>query len=338
MIETLDRKIAPDGLGTADSEKFDVLVSELKRPRASARGRISIIYKRRGDAAADHAFFELIGIPLIGAYVPRVRGVTLCGISREPAGPIGQALSNVEVRIAADTEILVRGPTVSPGYFENPEATREVFDPDGWYHTGDLGALDPTARSESLAEKGHFLLRGRIEYLPAFIELQLETSRLFVKRSCSATIDPLSPCSSARRRRIAESLGTRRIRPDRRRYAKPCCKVGSRAQRAAGALRRNSQVCRHEGRFPQKCAASIFSEIKVDRQAVAQPYQKGIDEIYFPGEGMSSFESVAMITGGGTASAGRWRGVGWERNDRHRSGLRSRRSGASTAPRSRSPR
>ncbi len=57
-------------------------------------------------------------------------------------GSVGRPLSNVEVKIAADGELLVRGPSIFKGYWNKPQTTAESFDAEGWFFTGDIARLD----------------------------------------------------------------------------------------------------------------------------------------------------------------------------------------------------
>ena len=57
-------------------------------------------------------------------------------------GSVGKVLENVELKLGNDNEILAKGPNIMMGYYNNKEATNEVIDDDGWFHTGDIGEID----------------------------------------------------------------------------------------------------------------------------------------------------------------------------------------------------
>jgi long-chain acyl-CoA synthetase len=89
-------------------------------------------------------FFHAAGILILEGY-----GLTeTCPVGtfnrpdRYKFGSVGQALDGIEIKIAADGEILLKGPNIAKGYYKQPEATAEVFEPSGWFHTGDIGRLD----------------------------------------------------------------------------------------------------------------------------------------------------------------------------------------------------
>ena len=89
-------------------------------------------------------FFAALGLPLVEVYgMTETTGVATGNRpGKVKIGTVGPALEGVEMRLADDGEVLVRGPINTPGYFRQPEATAELIDADGWLHTGDVGELD----------------------------------------------------------------------------------------------------------------------------------------------------------------------------------------------------
>lgn len=99
-------------------------------------------------------FFAALGLPLYEGWGMSESTAFLTSNEGGPtkAGSVGRPLPGVEVRIADDGEVLVRGPQVFQGYFQQPEKTAETFTLDGWLRSGDLGRLDAT---------GYLWLTGR---------------------------------------------------------------------------------------------------------------------------------------------------------------------------------
>ncbi|WP_040796883.1 FadD3 family acyl-CoA ligase [Nocardia higoensis] len=86
------------------------------------------------------------------------------------ATTVGTPCDGLEVRIADDGEVLVRGYSVMQGYLDDPEATAATIDPDGWLRTGDLGELDPDGRLRILGRKKDMFIVGGFNAYPAEIE------------------------------------------------------------------------------------------------------------------------------------------------------------------------
>jgi long-chain acyl-CoA synthetase len=102
-------------------------------------------------------YFKMLGIPVLQVYgLTETTGICTMDDPKNPVpGHVGPTIGDVEMRLAENGEIIVRGPNVFPGYWNRAQQTAEVLR-DGWFHTGDQGELDQT---------GTWKIVGRIKNL-----------------------------------------------------------------------------------------------------------------------------------------------------------------------------
>ncbi len=150
----------------------DRLVFSTIRQRLGGRLR-SLVSGSAALSPEIAEWFAAAGMPILEGYGLTETGAASC-VNRPGAvriGTVGQPLAGVEVKIADDGEILIRGCGVMRRYRNMPEATAAVLEPDGWFHTGDIGEIDEagavkiTDRKNDMAKTsgGKFIAPSAIE-------------------------------------------------------------------------------------------------------------------------------------------------------------------------------
>ena len=158
-----------------------------RRVRAAFGGRLELAIS--GGAPLDPAiaeFFRAVGVPLLEGWGLTETGgaFTVNQVDDFRIGSVGKAFPGHEIRIASDGEILVRGPCVFPRYQNNPEATAEALDGEGWFHTGDIGTLDQEGFLTIVDRKKEMIVTaGGKKIAPQMVETLINSDPL-VSWSC----------------------------------------------------------------------------------------------------------------------------------------------------------
>ena len=150
-------RVALGGAGVLDRALLPVLRALVARPilaRFGGRLRLAVV----GGAAMDPAISRLfigLGLPILQGYGMTEASpvIAVNRLAENDPDTVGRPLENLELRLSAQGEIQVRGPSVMLGYWRNPEATARTLAPDGWLSTGDLGEL----------RDGRLAIRGRLK-------------------------------------------------------------------------------------------------------------------------------------------------------------------------------
>jgi long-chain acyl-CoA synthetase len=159
---------------------FDRLV--YSKLRAAVGGKVT--YAVSGGAPLGERlghFFRGSGITILEGYglTETSAAATVNRPARNKIGTVGLPLPGVAIKIADDGEILLRGPNVFPGYWQNQAASAEVLDADGWLHTGDTGSLDDEGFLRVVGRKKELIVTaGGKNVAPAVLEDRLRANPL----------------------------------------------------------------------------------------------------------------------------------------------------------------
>jgi long-chain acyl-CoA synthetase len=225
-------------------------------------------------------FFHAAGLLILEGYglTETTSAIFLNRPERYRFGTVGPAMDAVETRIADDGEILVKGPPVFRRYYENPQATAEAVEPDGWFHTGDIGVFEDGFLRITDRKKDLIVTAGGKKVAPQPLESALKAATPLVAQAlvygdkrpyCVALLTPSEAAVKQFGPAAAEAPGLRDA-----------------VQKAVDAVNANLASFETIKRFailPQElteAAGELTPKMSVKRKVVVEKFRGLIDGLY----------------------------------------------------------
>ncbi|HVS42462.1 MAG TPA: AMP-binding protein, partial [Candidatus Dormibacteraeota bacterium] len=238
-----------------------------------------------------HEFLLGLGLPVAELYGMSECScvVTACPPGEVRIGSVGRALPGVELRIAGDGELLVRGPVVMRGYRGQPEQTAEAIDADGWMHTGDIATIDGDGHVRIVDRKKELIINAAGKNMsPANIEQQLRAASPLVGQCvvigdarpynvALLVLDPDGAAAHARAHGLPDA-GVEAVAAD----PEVLRLVAGAVERANETLSRVEQVKRYELLAEEWLPGGdeLTPTMKLKRKPIAAKYAATIDALY----------------------------------------------------------
>jgi long-chain acyl-CoA synthetase len=235
-------------------------------------------------------FFRGEGVPIYEGYglTETTAGATLNITGNISIGSVGRPIPGTSVKIAEDGEVLLKGPIVMRGYWQNDDANSEVFDNDGWFRSGDLGKLDENGFLYIVGRKKELIVTaGGKNVAPAVLEDRLRAHPLVSQCmvvgdnkpfiAALITIDAeMSKGWIAANKKDGATIETLRHDPDLIAVIQTAVDEANKAVSKAESIRKFTIL----GEDFTIAGGHLTAKLSVKRHVVAAQYAKEIDDLY----------------------------------------------------------
>jgi long-chain acyl-CoA synthetase len=237
------------------------------------------------------AYFEALGLPICELW--GMSETSSCATINPPGrikvGTCGTPLKGVEVKLADDGELLVRGDIVMTGYRGEPEKTREALDPDGWLHTGDIAEIDDEGYVKIVDRKKELIINAAGKNMsPVNIEARLKSAHPLVGTAVAIgdrrpfnvaliVLDPDATAAFAKEHGIGDPSPAAMAVDERVQEA-----IAAAVEDANSHLSRVEQIKKFAilGDEWQPGGEELTPTMKLKRKPIAEKYSVQIDQLY----------------------------------------------------------